>query len=1011
MKTSRLLLITSLFTANAIADVSLTKPIGAPDLVFEEKDGFVAVEAEHFFKQDLADVRAWYLTTSDKQAGLKPDADGNHVEGAGRGAYLEALPDTRKNHGEKLIRGENFFPEAGKAGILSYKVHFNTPGKYYVWARTHSTGTEDNGLHVGLNNIWPESGQRMQWTKKKQWAWGSKQRTQEVHVGVPGILFLEIPKAGEHTIHFSMREDGFEFDSWIMTQDADFKAPDGAAPTSNLKGGKLPDAFPVTTKQTSNNKAIPTLLPTDFPTRDQVYLDQDKWFAVNPDQHKSGKAAGTWPFREGTFDLTLHAVGEDDGQSSYELVVDGEKVGSYTAPLGGAMFVEGEKYLKTFKSVILGSGSRIEVTSNIGSKDGDEFSRARWSKITVKAADNKPLAARAKATVAAKPKVSFEGDQFGERMPHGNGDVAISGELKNWHKVILTLDGPFAHEKDNKPNAFTDYRFDVTFTHASGTPFYKVPGYFAADGNAGETSAESGTKWRALFAPDKTGDWTYKVSFKQGEGSAIDATKKWEALNPFDGKSGTISIAASDKSGRDLRGKGRLQYVGKHHLQFAGSGEYFVKAGADAPETFLGYADFDGTVSMKAKKVPLKTWEPHLKDWKDGDPTWKDGKGKGMIGAINYLSGKGCNVWSFLTYNAGGDGDNVWPFIERNDKFNYDCSKLDQWGKVFDHGTAKGMYLHFKLQETENDDNNRGHKSKKGNVPTCLDNGDLGPERKLYLREIIARFGHNLALNWNLGEENTQSTKQQQDMAQYIADTDPYNHLIVIHSYPDQQDKVYRPLLGKQSALRGASLQNSNVKDCHKQVVKWNRESAKAGVRWVVGFDEPGTAGEGMPADPGYPGMPDNFDNPSVDDTRKYALWGTLMAGGSGVEYYFGYKLPQNDLVCEDWRSRDLSWDYCNLALSLFRDQKFPIGDMVNADELVGNPKHTNEAYCYAKPDELYLVYLPNGGKRDIDLPKDFQISWFNPREGGMTDGGAAKSGKTTLIAPDSKNDWLAIIR
>ena len=382
-----------------------------------------------------------------------------------------------------------------------------------------------------------------------------------------------------------------------------------------------------------------------------------------------------------------------------------------------------------------------------------------------------------------------------------------------------------------------------------------------------------------------------------------------------------------------------------------------------------------------------------------------------MIGAINYLSSKGCNVFSVLTYNAGGDGDNVWPFIERNDKFNYDCSKLDQWGTVFDHGTAKGMYLHFKLQETENDDNNRGHKYTKGNVPTCLDNGDLGPERKLYLREIIARFGHNLALNWNLGEENTQTTKQQQDMAQYIADTDPYNHLIVVHSYPDQQDKVYRPLLGQQSVLRGASLQNSNVKDCHKQVVKWNQESAKAGVRWVIGFDEPGTAGEGMPADPGYTGMADNFDNPSVDDTRKFALWGTLMAGGSRVEYYFGYKLPQNDLICEDWRSRDLSWDYCSLALNLFKEQKFPLGDMLSADELIGNPKHTNEAYCFAKPDELYLVYLPNGGKRDIKLPKDFTVKWFNPREGGVTDGGAAKSGTTTLIAPDSQNDWLAIIR
>ena len=48
--------------------------------------------------------------------------------------------------------------------------------------------------------------------------------------------------------------------------------------------------------------------------------------------------------------------------------------------------------------------------------------------------------------------------------------AAISGELKQWHKVTLTLDGPFARERDSDPNPFTDYRLTVTFTHESGTP-------------------------------------------------------------------------------------------------------------------------------------------------------------------------------------------------------------------------------------------------------------------------------------------------------------------------------------------------------------------------------------------------------------------------------------------------------------------------------------------------------------------------------------------------------------
>ncbi len=70
------------------------------------------------------------------------------------------------------------------------------------------------------------------------------------------------------------------------------------------------------------------------------------------------------------------------------------------------------------------------------------------------------------------------------RRPNGDGSVAVSGELKQWHKVTLTLDGPYAHEKDQNPNPFTDVAMSVAFTHESGAPRYVVPGYFAADGRA-----------------------------------------------------------------------------------------------------------------------------------------------------------------------------------------------------------------------------------------------------------------------------------------------------------------------------------------------------------------------------------------------------------------------------------------------------------------------------------------------------------------------------------------------
>ena len=428
----------------------------------------------------------------------------------------------------------------------------------------------------------------------------------------------------------------------------------------------------------------------------------------------------------------------------------------------------------------------------------------------------------------------------------------------------------------------------------------------------------------------------------------------------------------------------------------------------------LGYADFDNTIAGKPDKVPLKTWQPHVRDWKAGDPTWKDAKGKGLIGAINYLSGKGCNAFSFLTYNAGGDGDNVWPFIHRDDKLHYDCSKLDQWSVIFDHGTAQGMYLHFKMQETENDDGK----------PESLDGGDLGIQRKLYCREMIARFGHNLALNWNLGEENTQSTEQQQAMLDYIAGLDAYNHNRVLHTFPNEQDKKYLPLLGGKSKLTGVSLQNGNIKDTHSQTAKWAHASAAAGKPWIVAFDESGTAAHGQCPDLGYKGF-DGHDKSgqmiyTQHEVRKQTLWGTLMGGGAGVEYYFGYKFDENDLICEDWRSRDQSWDYCRIAINFFHDNDIPFWNMSCQDKLVGNPKRDNSKYCLAETNSVYLVYLPDGGTTQLDLTDargEYSVRWFNPRDGGdLKTGSVAKvagGGSVNVGNPpsDAAEDWLVVVR
>ncbi|MDA0205443.1 MAG: hypothetical protein O3A53_05860 [Acidobacteria bacterium] len=206
-----------------VATVACTEAPPEPESLVGE-GGPIVIEAESFDRQTHTDVRRWYVTsaTVGAPADLR-DLDPSHAAAASGGAYLEILPDTRATPEEELVVGENFINEPGRMAVLEYDLEFDAAGRYYVWVSIYSTGPDDNGIHVGLDGEWPDSGQRMQWCEGKDaWTWASRQRTEEEHCGVPGLIYLDVATPGPRVVQFSMREDGFEFDRFALTIDAEF---------------------------------------------------------------------------------------------------------------------------------------------------------------------------------------------------------------------------------------------------------------------------------------------------------------------------------------------------------------------------------------------------------------------------------------------------------------------------------------------------------------------------------------------------------------------------------------------------------------------------------------------------------------------------------------------------------------------------------------------------------------------------------------------------------------------
>ncbi|MCH5375809.1 MAG: DUF5060 domain-containing protein [Planctomycetes bacterium] len=363
--------------------------------------------------------------------------------------------------------------------------------------------------------------------------------------------------------------------------------------------------------------------------------------------------------------------------------------------------------------------------------------------------------------------------------------TVVEDEIRfaKWSKIELSFRGPASLGR-GEPNPFAA-KLDVDFRSPGGRQ-YCVPGFYDGDGRGGL----GGDVWKVRFSADETGSWTYTTSSDNLQ---------------LNGTTGQFTVTDVPADAEGVWRWGRLEAMGKaenavRYLKFR-DGPYWLKAGCDDPENFLGGGckNYDTLQKRKA--------------------------------AIDYLAECGINSLYMMTNNIDGDDKDVWPWLgetAREAKVNsagdvrFDVARLDEWSELFETMQTKGVVVYLVLED---------------------DNAWQGYDHERYYREIIARFGYLPGLIFNFNEEYNENYKLPQalEYMQHLADLDPYDHPRGIHNVNTPTDAyIDAPQVDFTAIQTGSPGGHDPGALSHNQrAIDWiERCRARESRVLMVGFDE-----------------------------------------------------------------------------------------------------------------------------------------------------------------------------
>ncbi|MFC5050432.1 FecR domain-containing protein [Rubritalea spongiae] len=215
----------------ATVDTKGTLTHQAGGLSFEENNGALTIEAEHFYRRD------------NKVAGYQWEKRPPAI------ALAETINSEPTNSSTPEWDG-------GKGPTLSYRTYFHTPGNYKIWVRARTTTPQDNAIFACVNHDWlnnstvlgvASEATQWQWSEAifsghllDAWKWerlktisqerlhGDKRSTE--------TTVLKIPKPGFHTLSLSLRTNSVELDKIVLKRE-------GSTPPTKLGPAESPHRF------------------------------------------------------------------------------------------------------------------------------------------------------------------------------------------------------------------------------------------------------------------------------------------------------------------------------------------------------------------------------------------------------------------------------------------------------------------------------------------------------------------------------------------------------------------------------------------------------------------------------------------------------------------------------------------------------------------------------------------------------------------------------------------------